>query len=285
MHKHQFALNETIHNTESLVHIIPCPHEQTTSYLKGTKFGPDAILIASKELEVFDIETKQKVFEKTKGVYTHFPIETIGKKSSDIFQALYKKTKECLQNQKFPIIIGGEHSLSIGSFRACHEQFDNVSVLHFDAHSDLRNEYEGSKNNHACIMKRIREHNKNTISVGIRSMPKEDFELMEKEKINIFFNDAESKAVSSKKLCNLLTDNVYITIDLDCLDPSIMPAVGTPEPGGLMWNELLHYLKDVFKNKNVVGCDIVELKPQKGLEYADFTAAKLLFKIINYKFE
>jgi agmatinase len=192
-------------------------------------------------------------------------------------------TKDFIKRNKFVTLFGGEHSVSIGSIRAFNECFDNLTVLHIDAHADLRESYEGSKCNHACAVYEASQTT-NLIQVGIRSMDAIEKTVMDEEK-TYFAHDMAVDDNWMDSAIDQMTDNVFITFDLDALDPSIMPSTGTPEPGGLFWYETLEFLKQVFEEKNVVGFDIVELCPNKNDKSSDFLAAKLYYKMLSYKFQ
>jgi len=187
-----------------------------------------------------------------------------------------------IETGKFVTLLGGEHSVSIGSIRAFARKYNDLTVLQLDAHSDLRPEYEGSKCNHACAMHEA-SYKTNLVQVGIRSMDVSEVEFLRPE--NLFTSyDIRKNKYWKEDVTNVLSENVYITIDLDAFDPSIMPSTGTPEPGGLLWNETLDLLKMVFRNANVVGFDIVELAPKEGIHAPDFMAAKLYYKLLSYKY-
>jgi agmatinase len=256
------------------------PYDGTSTWGKGADKAFHAFLHAAENMELYDIETDSEVCKR--GI--HILPEITEKSSPDkVTEAVYHKTKELLMSDKFLTFIGGEHSISIGIIRAFYEKYTGLSVLQLDAHTDLRESYNGSRYNHACAM---HEANKNTnlVQVGIRSMDVTEKEFLNKQKC--FF--AEEMWLDSEwmqKSIALLGEKVYITIDLDVFDPSIMPSTGTPEPGGLDWNTTITYLKQVFKNREVVGFDIVELAPQKEHKAADFLVAKLYYKMLSYKFE
>ncbi len=262
-------------NTEyekAKITIIPVPYDSTTSYIPGTRDGPDAILKASINLEFYDIETKQKI----DGIYTKEPLER-NIYPEEMIKKVEREIEREIKNKKFPILLGGEHSLSIGFSKALKKHYKNFSVLQIDAHSDLRDSYEGSKFNHACTMRRIWEIEKNIIGVGIRSMSYEEAKFIEKEKIKYY-----DKNFDIKKILKELDDKVYITLDLDGLDPSEMPSVGTPEPSGLSYEKTISLLKEIIKNKKIIGFDLMELKPIPGNIVGEFTAAKILQKFIAY---
>jgi agmatinase len=195
---------------------------------------------------------------------------------------VHKMAKEYIKRNKFVTLFGGEHSISIGSIRAFNECFDNLTVLHIDAHADLRASYDGTKYNHACAVHEASQTT-NLIQIGIRSMDAIEKTIMDDEK-TFFAHDMVNDEYWMDKVIDLMTDNVFITFDLDALDPSILPSTGTPEPGGLFWYETLDFLKQVFEEKNVVGFDIVELCPNPQDKSSDFLAAKLYYKMLSYKF-
>jgi agmatinase len=259
--------------------VMPVPYDGTSTWIKGADKGPAAIIEASGNMELYDIETDSQVYQK--GIFTDEPIDDCTK--PDVLAVkVRKKVCSWLNDKKFVVVIGGEHSVSIGSAMAHCEHYEDISVLQLDAHSDLRDRYEGSKYNHACVMARIREMCP-VVQVGIRSM-----DISEKPSIkstHIFFAEKIfNKTDWIEKVIRKLSKNVYITIDLDVFDPSIMPSTGTPEPGGLMWYDVLALLKKVCKRRNVVGFDVVELCPNKDNKSSDFLAAKLIYKLLSYKF-
>ena len=259
--------------------LIPVPYDGTSTYGKGADKGPDAILHASENMELYDIETRSEVYKQ--GV---FIAPTVSEDASPeaMTEAVDSAVSDYISKGKFVTMLGGEHSVSIGSIRAFNRKYNNLSVLQLDAHSDLRPEYMGSACNHACA---LHEASKtcNTVQVGIRSMDTVELPFVKEE--NFFTSYAiRNNQNWQDDVLSRLTDNVYITIDLDAFDPSIMPSTGTPEPGGLLWNETLDLLKKVFKKCNVVGFDIVELAPIEQLHAPDFLAAKLYYKMLSYKF-
>lgn len=259
--------------------LIPVPYDGTSTWGKGADKGPEAFLTASENMELYDIETASEVYEQ--GIY--LAVDIIENKSpEDMVNAVHKVTKDYIKRNKFVTIFGGEHSISIGTIRAFNECFDNLTVLHIDAHADLRESYEGTKYNHACAVHEASQTT-NLIQVGIRSMDAIEKTFMDREK-TFFAHDMANDEFWADKVIEALTENVLITFDLDALDPSIMPSTGTPEPGGLFWYETLDFLKQVFKEKNVVGFDIVELCPNPADKSSDFLAAKLYYKMLSYKF-
>lgn len=264
---------------QSDIVLVPVPYDGTSTYGKGADKGPDAILDASENMELYDIETKSEVYKQ--GVFIA-PAVTEDSSPEAMTEEVDKTITSYLSKGKFVTMLGGEHSVSIGAIRAFNRKYNNLNVLQLDAHSDLRPEYMGSACNHACA---LHEASKtcNTVQVGIRSMDTVELPFVKEE--NFFTSYAIRKNPNwQDDVLNRLSGNVYITIDLDAFDPSIMPSTGTPEPGGLLWNETLDLLKKVFKKCNVVGFDIVELAPMEGLHAPDFLAAKLYYKLLSYKY-
>ena len=266
--------------TNSKIVLIPVPYDGTSTWQKGADKGPEAFLDASENMELYDIETQSEVYKQ--GI---FLAETITENSSpeNMVDAVHETTKKYINKNKFVTLFGGEHSISIGSIRAFNECFEDLTVLHIDAHADLRPEYEGTKCNHACAVYEASQ-NTNLIQVGIRSMDKIETTIMDTEK-TFFAHDMATNEYWMDDVIELLGKNVFITFDLDALDPSIFPATGTPEPGGLFWYETLDFLQKIFMQKNVVGFDLVELCPQENSKTSDFLAAKLYYKMLSYKFQ
>lgn len=259
--------------------LIPVPYEGTTTWGKGTANGPKAFLEASENMERYDIETDTEVYEQ--GIYLADAIEGHTSPEAMVNQ-VHKVTKDYIKRNKFVTLVGGEHSISIGTIRAFNECFDDLTVLHIDAHADLRESYAGTKYNHACAVHEASQTT-NLVQVGIRSMDAIEKTIMDEEK-TFFAHEMVTDEYWMDKVIEAMTDNVFITFDLDALDPSIMPSTGTPEPGGLLWYETLEFLKQVFEEKNVVGFDLVELCPNPSAKSSDFLAAKLYYKMLSYKF-
>ena len=270
----EFAQLET-----AKVVLIPVPYDGTSTWGKGADKGPKAFLEASENMELYDIETATEVYEQ--GIHLTAPV-TENSSPEAMVNEVHKITKDFIKRNKFVTLFGGEHSISIGSIRAFNECFDNLTVLHIDAHADLRESYEGTKYNHACAVHEASQTT-NLIQVGIRSMDAIEKTFMDQEK-TFFAHDMVNDEYWIDKVVEACTDTIFITFDLDVLDPSIMPSTGTPEPGGLLWYETLEFLKQVFTEKNVVGFDIVELCPNEADKSSDFLAAKLYYKMLGYKF-
>ncbi|NNC50992.1 MAG: agmatinase [Flaviramulus sp.] len=259
--------------------LIPVPYDGTSTWQKGADKGPEAFLDASANMELYDIETETEVYQQ--GIYlAEAIIENVTPES--MVEAVHQATKKYIKKNKFVTIFGGEHSISIGTIRAFNEMFPSLTVLHIDAHADLRKEYDGTTCNHACAVYEASQ-NTNLIQVGIRSMDIMEKTVMDEEK-TYFAHDMAVDDTWRDSAIDQMTENVFITFDLDAFDPSIMPSTGTPEPGGLLWYETLDFLKQVFAEKNVVGFDIVELCPNKIDKSSDFLAAKLYYKMLSYKF-
>ncbi|WP_111684562.1 agmatinase [Winogradskyella tangerina] len=259
--------------------LIPVPFDGTSTWQKGADKGPQAFLEASENMELYDIETETEVYKQ--GIFLANAV-TENSTPEAMVNAVHSVVKEYIKKKKFVTIFGGEHSISIGTIRAFNECFNDLTVLHIDAHADLRKSYEGTPYNHACAVYEASQTT-NLIQVGIRSMDAKELTVMDKE--NVFF--AHDMAIDDNWMddaIDSMTNNVFITFDLDALDPSIMPSTGTPEPGGLLWYETLEFLRRVFEEKNVVGFDIVELCPNPNEKSSDFLAAKLYYKMLSYKF-
>jgi agmatinase len=264
----------------SKIVLIPVPYDGTSTWQKGADKGPEAFLNASENMELYDIETDTEVYKQ--GV---FLADAVTENSSPeaMVEAVHQATKKYIKKNKFVTVFGGEHSISIGTIRAFSEMNTDLTVLQLDAHADLRASYEGSKCNHACAVYEASQTT-NLIQVGIRSMDAIEKTVMDEEK-TYFAHDMVVDDNWMDSAIDQMTENVFITIDLDAFDPSILPSTGTPEPGGLLWYETLEFLKQVFQEKNVVGFDIVELCPNSKEKSSDFLAAKLYYKMLSYKFK
>ena len=253
--------------------VVPVPYDGTSTWGKGANKGPAAIIDASSNMELYDIDTGSEPYKK--GIFTDKPVS---EKSSPkkMSKEVEKRVSDHLKNNKTTVLLGGEHSVSIGAIRA-HAKKQKISVLQLDAHSDMRDTYLGSSHNHACIMARAKEVAQ-VVQVGIRSM--DTSEKIDEKRV-FFAKDIHGKKDWIKKAISLLTDKIYLTIDLDVFDPSVLPSTGTPEPGGLTWYEVLDFIKEVAKTKKIVGFDIVELAPNKNEKSSDFAAAKLIYQIMG----
>ena len=265
-------------NAEILLQSIP--YDGTSTWGKGADRGFKAFLNATGHMEIYDIETDSEVYEK--GVHILDPILE-DESPEAVFEAVHKNTNELLKTDKFLTFFGGEHSISIGIIKAFYEAHPDITILQLDAHTDLRPEFHGSPYNHACAVYDASK-NANLIQVGIRSMDSSELPYLNREKC-YFAEKMFGKTDWIDDSLSKISDKVYITLDLDVFDPSIMPSTGTPEPGGMDWNTMIQYLRKVFNQKNVLGFDIVELAPIDGLNGPDFLAAKLYYKMLSYKFE
>lgn len=264
-------------NSKILLQSIP--YDGTSTWGKGADTGFSAFLEAAENMELYDIETDSEVYKE--GIHL-LEVAPDFETAEEMYAYTYKQAKELLAEAKFLTFFGGEHSISIGIMKAFYERYENLTVVQIDAHADLRPTYMGTPYNHACALYDVSQ-NANLIQVGIRSM-----DISEKEHMNLFQTYFAQEIAESDSWMNeavqQMTENVYITFDLDAFDPSIMPATGTPEPGGLNWNTATSFLKKIFKEKNVVGFDIVELAPIEGFTAPQFVAAKLYYKMLSYQF-
>ena len=265
---------------DSFFEIISIPYERTTSYGKGTSKGPDAIIDASHYVEFYDEQFKIEAYKK--GIYTSAPIDVNGSIEA-VFDNIKKKFAESLKEGKFPIGLGGEHAITFPIYKAFHNFYSDLCILHFDAHSDLRESYEGSIYSHASVMHQIAGLGDPIIQVGIRSQCIEEAEFIRNKGIHTFYAHDIFQNGFNQAIIEHLTKNVFITFDLDFFDPSIMPSTGTPEPGGFQWHETIRFLQNIFEQKNVVGFDMVELAPQDDVTHPDFLAAKLIYKMMTLK--
>ncbi len=262
--------------------ILPIPLDRTTSYVAGTRNGPHEILVASSHMELWDEEMEIDVHSI--GIFTlpdmEFPFGTI----DEVMVEIRRVASELISHGKFPFILGGEHSITAPVVAAIAAKHPGLSVLQIDAHADLRDSYMGTQHNHACAMRRVLEYARAT-QVGIRSLSPEEAATAPTLPTEIFydFNMREDDQWIDR-VVDSLGESVYITIDCDGLDPAIMPAVGTPEPGGLSWYETLALLRRVIESRRVVGCDLVELCPMPGNVAPNFLCAKLIYKILSYRF-
>jgi len=266
--------------------IVPFGLENTVSYGGGTKKGPHAIISASHQVETLDEENLKSPYKC--GIAT-LQEPVIPKNNKDAVNLLAEIVEKIIKDNKYPLILGGEHSLTQGSIAGLSKKYENFSVLHFDAHSDTRLEYHGNEYSHAAVMSQVLKKYpvSKLVQVGIRNLSDQNGELnfrkQNKNKIKTFWGWENPKP---EEVANAIpTKNVFISFDVDAFDPSIMPSSGTPEPGGLLWWPTLKILKQVFQTKNVIGADIVELVPNSQLHHPDFLVAKLVYKMIGYKFD
>ncbi len=275
-----FEPQYTSFDTAQIV-ILPVPYDQTSTWIKGADQGPLAILKASRNLEFYDILTDSEVFRK--GIATDRPARDFSTPQAMIDE-VRRRVSAYFQKGKFPVILGGEHSVSIGAIQAAVQSFSNLTVLQLDAHADTRPEYEGSAYSHACVMARTKELCP-IVQAGIRSMDTCEKAALDKKRI---FFAHEMAAVPPHvwitDILSLLTENVYLTIDLDVFDPSLMPATGTPEPGGLGWYEVIALIQQICSSRKLIGMDVVELCPRESFWACDFLAAKLIYQTLSFRF-
>lgn len=262
--------------------ILPIPYERTTTYIKGTALGPAALLAASTQLELYDVELECEPYRV--GIHTAEAMKTEGISPSRLTEEVAQAVRPFVASHKWLLTLGGEHTVSLGMVSVLRERYPALSVLQLDAHADLRDTYEGTPYSHACVARRLREMAP-TVQAGIRSLSLEEAEAALGAPGQLFM--AHRMRASGSWMVQVLAalaDEVYLTIDLDFFDPSIMPSVGCPEPGGFGWDETMRLLRVLFQQKHVVGCDVVELCPMEGNVAPDFLAAKLVHKLIGYRF-
>jgi N1-aminopropylagmatine ureohydrolase len=262
--------------------ILPVPLDRTTSYVAGTRNGPHEILVASSHMELWDEETQTDVHSV--GIFTlpemEFPYGTM----DDVVREIRRVTGELLNHGKFPVVLGGEHSITPPVVAAMAARYPGLSVLQLDAHADLRDSFMGTPHSHACAMRRVLEYARCT-QVGIRSLSPEEAEVVSALPTEIFYDyNMREDPDWMERVVDSLSETVYVTIDVDGFDPAIMPSTGTPEPGGFGWYEALALLRRVIERRKVVGCDIVELSPMPGNVAPNFMCAKLIYKILSYRF-
>jgi agmatinase len=265
---------------DSYFHIIPALFEKSVSYGTGTSKGPMAILNASQQLELFD----GKGIPARRGIFTQAPLKCVGSAEQGLME-ISAAVARILAQKRFPILIGGEHTITIGAlgaFETDGELKKDVGVVQFDAHADLRDSYEENELSHACAMRRAFEMGFSIFQIGVRSLSLTEAEFRQAH--NIGYHDAESIArngIPKKILPNDFPEDIYITIDVDVFDPSIMPATGTPEPGGLNWYQLIYLLERVIFGRRVVGFDVVELAPISGVHAPDYTCARMIYNLMG----
>jgi agmatinase len=264
----------------SKVAVLPVAYDGTSTWVKGADKGPYALLEASANMEVYDIETNSEVYRI--GIFTDEIMEGDFSSPDQMVSAVRSRTLKLINDGKLVATIGGEHSVSIGAVQAHARTYDHLTVLQIDAHADMRSSYEGSPYNHACVMARVKELCP-VVQVGIRSMDSSEKTNIDPHRV-FWAHQLVANNSWMDEAIDLITPNVYITFDLDGFDPSIFPSTGTPEPGGLLWYPTLTFLRKVIESRNLVGFDIVELCPNPLDKSSDFLAAKLLYKILSYKY-
>ena len=261
----------------SRVVILPVPYDSTTEWRSGSRDGPMAIIDASQYLEHYDPELGRELY--LIGIHTLPELQPSMKGPEETIQRVYEAARDLVQGGKFVVMLGGEHSLTVGMVRALRERFEQLSVLQLDAHADLRDEHQGTRYSHACVMRRLWECCP-IVQVGVRSLSQEEHQFLAQRGMNPFFAPLDQSSVDD--MLSPLSHQVYITIDLDVLDPSIMSAVSSPEPGGMGWYEIQGLLRRVAREKGIVGFDVMELCPKEGPASCAFLAAKLVYKLIGY---
>jgi len=276
---------------QSRVVILPIPYEATTTYRKGCEHGPASILDASQQVEFYDEELDWEIGYGV-GIHTLTPIadtRILPKPSAEEMLEITRQTiLQLVTDHKFVVALGGEHSITAGIVDGYRQAYGDepFTVVQIDAHGDLRDEYEGSIYNHACVMRRIVDMGLPTLQIGIRAICKEEADLIREKQLQVF-KAREIVAQSDwidRAIATIPTENVFLTIDLDGIDPTLIPGVGTPEPGGLNWYSLMTFLKQVFVRHRVIGVDVMELAPVNASVVSEFTAAKLIYKLIGYRF-
>lgn len=280
---------EDSHPDTAGVVVISAPFEKTSTYGQGSDAGPAAILEASHEVELFDAALGFEPYQAAGGVATRKALDVSGLTGASLASRLRAETKQWLSRDKLVLTLGGEHSSVIGAIQAHCEHFEDLTVVQLDAHSDLRAEYLGEPWNHACAMARVLDFHDHIVQVGIRSQAKEEREFSTEKGIAVFYAHEIHKrhgvrAPWIRQVIDATRPNVYVTLDCDVFDPSIIPATGTPEPGGLTWQQVDGLLARLCLERNVVGLDINELAPVPGLRHPQFTIAKLIYRFIGYRF-
>ena len=268
-------------SSDSRVIVMPVPYDSTTSYKTGARYGPSAIIQASRHLEDYDLELNTDI--SSVGIYTTPEISPDLSSPKALIEQVRRAVVSSLSKEQMLVLLGGEHSISIGAVQAMNEMHSDLSVLYLDAHSDLRNDYMGTQWGHASTARRIYDICP-MVQVGVRSLSEKEYKFIEEVNLPVYFwhNNIPDITQLAKKILHKLSKNVYISIDLDVLDVSLMSAVGTPEPGGITWIEILYLLKTIAGERQIVGFDLTELSPMEGPESCAFTAAKLAYKLIGY---
>ena len=256
--------------------LLPVPYDGTSTFVKGADKGPQAIIDASDSIELYDVEEDIEIY--LQGIHTAQPVENMNT-PQQMVESVYRRAKDYLADDKLLCLLGGEHSVSCGAIKAVSEKYSHLSVLQLDAHADMRDEYQNSSFNHACVMRRAKDF-ADIVQVGLRSVEAEERKNMDMN--HVFYAHAiYGKNDWMQQAIDQLTDNVYLTIDLDVFDPSILPSTGTPYPGGMQWRETLDFLSMVIAQKNVVAFDVVELCPNPAEKSSDVLAAVLIYRLIG----
>jgi len=263
--------------------MIPVPYDRTASYQKGTAHGPNALLEASTHMELWDDELGLEPY--TIGIHTTLPVSGNEDTPEAMIAKVEAATAKYLAMGKMPVVLGGEHSVSVGAIRAYYKKHPGMSVVQLDAHGDLRDSFEGSTYNHACVLRRVVEAGIPTLQIGIRSICKEEAELIRDKRLAVVSaREFQEHPETALRMVDRLTDEIYLTVDVDFFDPGIMPGTGTPEPGGPGWYETLSFLRELMRRRKLIGFDINELRPIEDEKSSDFLAAKLVYKILAYRF-
>lgn len=261
--------------------VLPVPYEATTSYAHGTAKGPAAILQASAQVELYDEETKAEPYRA--GIATVEPLNFTDSTASEAMKTIEEATARICSRGQIPLLLGGEHSITPPAVKGVHEHHNDFTVVQLDAHADLRLSYEGTSYSHACALAGVRKQGVPAVQIGIRSLSEPEARWIERDRLPVFFahelDDAEwmQRALSAVK-----TKKIYLTLDVDAFDSSMMPDTGTPEPGGMTWRQVTQFLQLLFQHKELVGMDVVELLPKEGSHASDFLVARLISKSIAY---
>ena len=265
--------------------LIPAGYDRTTSYGTGARRGPQAIFEASKQVELYDEELHRNTYRD--GIFICRPIEVPADGPERVIASIADVAKSVVNDGKIPVVLGGEHTVSLGSIQACNIFHPSLTVVQIDAHSDLRDQYEGSPYSHACVMRRVAEIGCPLVQIGIRSQSEEEALWIEhhSDRCRVYYardiaNSPDSAWIHS--MIESIQGPVYLTIDIDGLDPSLVPATGTPEPGGLSWYQTLQILRELCRANTIIGFDLVELAPIPGFHASDFLAARLLYRLMGY---
>ncbi|MDD3249616.1 MAG: agmatinase [Smithellaceae bacterium] len=260
--------------------VVSVPYDLTSTYQPGSRRGPSAIIEASANMELYDEELKQETYQA--GIHTAAPVDVDARGPKYMIGAVRKKIRRIVAREKIPVMLGGEHSITLGAVQAVAEKYPKLTVLQFDAHADLRDSYQESPYNHACVARQIAGFC-DLVQVGIRSMSKEEGDFLPTSKVKSYSADYVFEHQNwAETIAGQIEGDVYVTIDLDVFDPSVMPATGTPEPGGLFWRDVLGLLRLVSRKCSVRGFDVVELAPLPGIVAPDFMAAKLIYRFMGY---
>ena len=274
--------HEHTHAETALVQIIPVPYDATSTYRKGADKGPQAIIDASAQVEWYDIQTGAEHY--IQGIHTQQPVICNEDDPIHLAPLVRQRVAAALAGDKLPVVLGGEHSVTIGAIEAAAEHFGTITTLQIDAHGDTRDSYHASTHNHACVMARAREHG-SVVQVGIRAIDEQELAAMDRDRVYFAHDIARSVRTNDDvwmdRITDQLEDHVYLTIDLDAFDPSILPSTGTPEPGGLDWYTVNELVRRVARSKTIVAFDVVELCPSDSHHASDFIAAKLVYRVMS----